>query len=98
MFVVLTASYKHLQSVKHAIWSLSTWESIFLMNFANKNAFSAASTNESVSAANADLTTLFIFLDPQINELLFPTLSTKKHYETPLTTCIEQVSETNMEY
>ena len=53
------------------------------MNFANKNAFSAASTNESISAANVHLTTLFILLHAQINGLLFPTLSSRNTLKPP---------------
>ena len=54
MFVVLTASYNPLLSIKHVIWSLSIWESISSMMFANKNVFLAASASESVLAANVD--------------------------------------------
>ena len=55
------------------MWSLSAWESIYSMDYA----FLAASTNESVSAVNVDLTTLLILLDAHVNGLLFPTLSTR---------------------
>ena len=82
-FVVLTASYKPLLSVKLVIWSLSMELLISSMNFGNKNAFSAASTNESVSAANFHLTALFIFLDAQINGLLFPTLLARNTMNPP---------------
>ena len=66
MFVVLTAPHKALLSVKHEIWSLSTRGSIFSMNFANKNGFSAASTNEGVSAANADWLLFLFFGIPRL--------------------------------